>query len=64
MVPSETPLRSPSAPTTPCPSCGGRLSAPVSGDVHCYVECTECRTRFELDDPELSDPAKSERTPT
>ncbi len=39
-----------------CPNCGGRLGPPVSGEVHCYVECTRCRTRFELDDPELSDP--------
>jgi hypothetical protein len=36
-----------------CPVCGGRLGEPVSGDVHCYVECTQCRRRFELDDPDL-----------
>ncbi len=42
-----------------CPRCGGRLGEPVSGDVHCYVECTECGARFELDDPAL---ARADRT--
>jgi hydrogenase maturation factor HypF (carbamoyltransferase family) len=37
----------------PCPRCGGELTEPISGDVHCYRECTGCGTRFELDDPEL-----------
>ncbi len=39
-----------------CPACGGPLSPPISGDVHCYVECTVCHARFELDDPELAPP--------
>ena len=39
---------------TRCPTCGGALSPPVSGDVHCYVECTQCHARFELDDPALA----------
>lgn len=38
----------------PCPRCGGNLTEPVSGDVHCYRECTSCGTRFEMDDPELA----------
>jgi len=39
-----------------CPECGGRLGEPVSGDVHCYVECEDCSTRFELKDPRLTLP--------
>jgi hypothetical protein len=38
-----------------CPACGGALGPPVSGDVHCYVVCTRCGARFELDDPALGD---------
>ena len=41
---------------TACPACGGALSPPISGAVHCYVECTVCHARFELDDPELALP--------
>jgi transcription elongation factor Elf1 len=37
-----------------CPRCGGSLSEPISGEVHCYVECGACGHRFELDDPELT----------
>ncbi len=37
-----------------CPLCGGRLTEPVSGDVHCYVDCEDCAERFELDDPRLA----------
>jgi hypothetical protein len=36
-----------------CPICGGRLSEPISGDVHCYVECTACGERFDLKDPRI-----------
>ncbi|MGA9839062.1 MAG: hypothetical protein WBE40_07960 [Thermoplasmata archaeon] len=36
-----------------CPRCGGALGPPVSGNVHCYVECGACGARFELDDPDL-----------
>lgn len=36
-----------------CPDCGGRLGEPVSGDVHCYVECVRCRARFDLNDPRI-----------
>ncbi len=36
-----------------CPDCGGRLGEPVSGDVHCYVECLRCGTRFDLNDPRI-----------
>ena len=44
--------------TDPCPRCGEQLSEPISGDVHCYVECSRCGARFELDDPELSRPGR------
>jgi hypothetical protein len=37
-----------------CPECGGELSEPISGDVHCYVECRRCHARFELSDPRIS----------
>ncbi len=37
-----------------CPECGGTLGAPVSGAVHCYVDCTACGERFELDDPRFA----------
>ncbi len=37
-----------------CPDCGGELSEPVSGDVHCHVVCRACGAKFELDDPRLS----------
>jgi DNA-directed RNA polymerase subunit RPC12/RpoP len=37
-----------------CPRCGGRLSEPISGDLHCYVECSRCGEKFELDEPELA----------
>ncbi len=50
-VASEIP--SPTGRSSTCPRCGYPLGPPVSGDVHCYVECTQCRSRFELDDPEL-----------
>lgn len=33
-----------------CPDCGGRLSEPVSGAVHCYVECADCGARFDPKD--------------
>jgi hypothetical protein len=33
-----------------CPDCGGRLSEPISGEVHCYVECRSCGNRFDLKD--------------
>ena len=39
---------------SPCPECGGRLGEPVSGDVHCYVECGRCGTRFDLKDPRIT----------
>ncbi len=39
-----------------CPECGGRLSEPVSGDVHCVVICLNCGERFDLKDPAI-DPA-------
>ncbi len=38
---------------SPCPECGGPLSEPISGDVHCYVECTHCGARFDLKDPRI-----------
>jgi len=38
---------------SPCPNCGGRLGEPISGDVHCYVECTACGERFDLKDPRV-----------
>ncbi len=38
---------------SPCPECGGTLSEPVSGDVHCYVECMRCGVRFDLKDPRI-----------
>lgn len=41
------------APHGTCPECGGRLSEPVSGDVHCYVECTACGERFDPKDPRI-----------
>jgi hypothetical protein len=37
-----------------CPECGGSLGPPFSLDVHCFVDCTGCRRRFELDDPALA----------
>jgi len=37
----------------PCPDCGGALSEPISGDVHCYVECADCGHRFDLKDPRV-----------
>ena len=43
----------------PCPNCGGRLSEPISGDVHCYLECTACGERFDLKDPRIA-PADGE----
>jgi uncharacterized protein (DUF983 family) len=39
--------------TSSCPACGGRLTEPISGDVHCYVECTVCGERFDLKDPRI-----------
>ena len=36
-----------------CPACGGALGAPVSGGVHCYVECQACGERFDLKDPRI-----------
>lgn len=48
------PPASPDGSEGPCPSCGGRLGPPVSGDVHCYVDCAECGERFPLDDPRLT----------
>jgi hypothetical protein len=42
-----------SRPRAPCPDCGGRLTDPISGDVHCYVECTACGRRFDLKDPRI-----------
>jgi rubredoxin len=36
-----------------CPDCGGSLSEPVSGDVHCYVLCSSCGHRFDLSDPRV-----------
>jgi hypothetical protein len=45
----------PSPRTMRCPSCGGRLGDPVSGDLHCYVECGACHSRFGLDDPQLAE---------
>jgi transcription elongation factor Elf1 len=40
--------------TTACPDCGGLLSEPVSGDVHCYVHCMSCGHRFDLNDPRVN----------
>jgi len=37
-----------------CPECGGRLSEPVSGSVHCYRKCAKCGEEFQLDDPRLT----------
>lgn len=36
-----------------CPKCGGGLSEPVSGQVHCFVYCLTCQSEFQLDDPRL-----------
>jgi transcription elongation factor Elf1 len=36
-----------------CPLCGGELTEPTSGDVHCYVQCRSCGEQFEMDDPRL-----------
>ena len=43
-----------------CPDCHGALSPPVSGDVHCYVECLACGHRFDLNDPRVSPDATPE----
>lgn len=45
-----------------CPACGGSLGEPISGDVHCYVECARCGLRFELDDPRLVPPREGDST--
>ena len=29
------------------------MSEPLSGDVHCYVECSACGERFDLKDPRI-----------
>lgn len=36
-----------------CPECGGPLSEPVSGSVHCYRKCSRCGEEYQLDDPRL-----------
>jgi len=36
-----------------CPECGGQLGEPVSGDVHCYVECEGCGQRYDLKDARI-----------
>ncbi|MGP8075813.1 MAG: hypothetical protein ACLP8Y_03635 [Thermoplasmata archaeon] len=42
----------PAAPSG-CPDCGGKLSEPVSGAVHCYRKCEKCGEEFQLDDPRM-----------
>ena len=37
-----------------CPECGGALSEPISGSVHCFRKCVRCGEEFELDDPRLA----------
>jgi hypothetical protein len=37
----------------PCPDCDGPLSEPISGDVHCYLQCLQCGHRFDLKDPRI-----------
>ncbi len=36
-----------------CPDCGGDLSEPIAGDVHCFRRCLDCGAEFELSDPRL-----------
>ena len=44
----------PAEPPSDCPECGGKLSEPISGDVHCYRKCTKCAEEFQLDDPRIA----------
>ena len=37
-----------------CPGCGGVLTEPLGGNVHCFVRCTACGAEYELDDPRLA----------
>lgn len=46
-----TPLQAPAR--ADCPECGGHLSEPISGSVHCYRKCGKCGEEFQLDDPRL-----------
>jgi len=48
-------MTTPEAPVrADCPDCGGRLSEPVSGAVHCFRKCETCGEEFQLDDPRLA----------
>jgi hypothetical protein len=37
-----------------CPDCGGPLTGPISGDVHCFRRCLDCGAEFELSDGRLA----------
>jgi uncharacterized protein (DUF983 family) len=41
-------------PRAVCPVCGGALSEPISGAVHCYRQCEACGEEYQLDDPRLA----------